>query len=50
MAKRRQQANAMILQSEMEIPTVEALMACPLSRFIHFATNDIVDIKGQGTG
>jgi hypothetical protein len=23
----------------MEIPTVEALMACPLSRFIHFSAN-----------
>jgi hypothetical protein len=29
-----------MLQAEMEVPTVEALMACPLSRFIHFAAND----------
>jgi hypothetical protein len=29
-----------MLQSEMEIPTVEGLMACPLSKFIHFAAND----------
>jgi hypothetical protein len=40
MAKRREQADALMLQSEMEIPTVEALMACPLSRFIHFAANE----------
>jgi hypothetical protein len=40
MEKRRKQADAMMLQSEMGVPTVEALMACPLSRFIHFAAND----------
>jgi hypothetical protein len=40
MAKRRLQADALMLQSEMEIPTVEALMACPLSKYIHFAAND----------
>jgi hypothetical protein len=40
MAKRRAQADALMLQSEIEVPTVEALMACPLSRYIHFAAND----------
>jgi len=40
MARRHQQADALMLQSEMEIPLVEALMACPLSKFIHFAAND----------
>jgi hypothetical protein len=40
MAKRQEQADALMLQSEMEIPTVEALMVCPLSRFIHFAANE----------
>jgi hypothetical protein len=29
-----------MLQAEIEVPTVEALMACPLSCFIHFAAND----------
>jgi hypothetical protein len=40
MEKWRKQADAMMLQSEMDVSTVEALMACPLSRFIHFAAND----------
>jgi hypothetical protein len=40
LAKRRQQADALMLQSKMEIPMVEALMACPLLKFIHFAAND----------
>ncbi len=29
-----------MLSAEIEVPTIEALMACPLSRFIHFAAND----------
>ena len=29
-----------MLQSEIEVHTVEALMACPLSKYIHFAAND----------
>ena len=29
-----------MLSAEVEVPTVEALMACPLSKFIHFAAND----------
>jgi hypothetical protein len=40
MAKRREQADSLMLQSEIDVPTVEALMACPLSRFIHFAANE----------
>ena len=36
MAKRQLQADALMLQSEMDVPTVEALMACPLSKYIHF--------------
>jgi hypothetical protein len=40
MAKRRLQADALMQQSEMDIPTVEALMTCPLSKYIHFAAND----------
>jgi len=39
-AKRRRKADELMLQSEIEVPTVEALMACPLSKFIHFAAND----------
>ena len=39
-AKQREQADALMLSAEVEVPTVEALMACPLSRFIHFAAND----------
>ena len=35
-----QKADELMLSAEIEVPTVEALMACPLSRFIHFATND----------
>ena len=38
--KRRKKTDELMLQAEMEVPTVEALMACPLSRFIHFAAND----------
>jgi hypothetical protein len=40
MAKRRLQADALMQQSEMDIPAVEALMTCPLSKYIHFAAND----------
>jgi hypothetical protein len=29
-----------MLQAEIEVPSIEALMACPLSKFIHFAAND----------
>jgi hypothetical protein len=32
--------DVLMLQSEMENPLVEALMACPLSTFIHFAVNN----------
>ena len=37
---RRRKADALMLQAEIEVPTVESLMACPLSKFIHFAAND----------
>ena len=40
LAKHQQQANALMLQSEIEIPKVHAFLACPLSKFIHFAAND----------
>ena len=40
MAKRRQRADELMLQAEIEVPSIEALMACPLSKFIHFAAND----------
>jgi hypothetical protein len=40
MERQRKQADVLMLQAELEIPTVEALMACPLSKFIHFAAND----------
>jgi hypothetical protein len=40
MAKRRQESHALLLHSELEVPSVEALMACPLSKYIHFATNN----------
>ena len=29
-----------MLQTEMEIITVEALMVCPLSQYIHFSANE----------
>ena len=38
--RKREQADALMMQAEFDVPTVEALMACPLSRFIHFAAND----------
>ena len=38
--RQREQADALLMRSEFDVPTVEALMACPLSRFIHFAAND----------
>ncbi len=33
-------ADALMVQAEIEVPLVEVLMACPLSKFIHFAAND----------
>ena len=30
----------MMYAAEVEVPLVEALMACPISKFIHFAAND----------
>ena len=40
MALRRQQGDELMLRAEVEVPTVEALMASPLSKVIHFAAND----------
>eukprot|EP00804_Cyclotella_cryptica_P007127 CCRYP_020034-RB/>CCRYP_020034-RB protein AED:0.46 eAED:-0.11 QI:0/0/0/1/0/0/2/0/484 len=39
-ADRRCKADALMLQAEIKVPSIEALMACPLSKFIHFAAND----------
>lgn len=40
MAKWHEHEDALIMQAEIEVPTIEALMACPLSKNIHFAAND----------
>ena len=41
LAARRQVGDEMLARAEMEeVPTVETLMASPLSKFIHFAAND----------
>ena len=40
MAKQCQETDTLLLHSELEVPSVEALMACPLSKYIHFAAND----------
>jgi hypothetical protein len=40
MAKQHQETNALRLRSKLEVPSVEALMACPLSKYIHFTAND----------
>ena len=29
-----------MMRADFEVPTVEALMACPISCFIHFAANE----------
>ena len=39
MTKRCQESDAMLLHSKLEVPSVEALMACPLSKYIHFTAN-----------
>jgi hypothetical protein len=33
-------ADSLMLQAELDVPSVEALMACPLSKFIHLTAND----------
>ena len=38
--QKREEADALMMQSEFDVPTVESLMACPISRFIHFAANE----------
>ena len=40
MSERRQMGDEMMLRAEVDVPSVESLMASPLSRFIHFAAND----------
>ncbi len=40
MAKKHRLADELMLLAEVEVPTIEALMACPISKFIHFAAND----------
>ena len=40
MARCHQESDALLLHSKLEVPSVEALMACPLSKYIHFAAND----------
>jgi hypothetical protein len=40
MAKQCQEMDALLLHSKLKVPSVEALMACPLSMYIHFAAND----------
>ena len=40
MAKRCQETDTLLLHSELEVPSVEALMACLLSKYIHFTAND----------
>ena len=40
MAQRRKDADALLCHAELEVPSIEALMASPLSNFIHFAAND----------
>eukprot|EP00956_Cyclotella_meneghiniana_P042975 scaffold249367_cov117-Cyclotella_meneghiniana.AAC.2 len=36
----RKHADEMMYAAEVEVPSVEALMACPISKFIHFAANE----------
>ena len=38
--KQREKADALMMQTNFKVPTVKALMACPISCFIHFATNE----------
>ena len=38
--QKREEVDALMMQSEFDVPTVESLMACPISRFIHFAANE----------
>lgn len=33
-------ADSQMLQAELAVPSIEALMGCPLSKYIHFAAND----------
>ena len=40
MSMRRQWGDEMLMRAEIDVPSVESLMASPLSKFIHFAAND----------
>ena len=40
MAMRRDIGNQMLARAEIVVPSVESLMISPLSKYIHFATND----------
>ena len=40
MAKCHHKSDALLLHSKLEVPSVEALMACPLSKYIHFTANN----------
>ncbi len=37
---RREEGDKLMLQADIEAPSIKTLMACPLSKFIHFAAND----------
>ena len=40
MSSRKHLGDEMLMRAEVEVPSVESLMASPLSRFIQFAAND----------
>ena len=40
MSMRRQLGDEMLMRAEVDVPSVESLMASPLAKFIHFAAND----------
>ena len=40
MTKHCEESDALLLHSELEVPSLEALMACSLSKYNHFATNN----------
>ena len=37
--QKREEADALMMQSEFDAPTVKSLISCPISQFIHFAAN-----------
>ena len=40
MAKCCQESDVLLLHSKLEVPSVEALMACPLSKYIRFSASN----------